>query len=273
MKNYARIISKLFYEPAIITPAHHGALCQLLDHRLGTVAPAKAMEDDDGDSGGSCREPAIYGRVAVVPVHGVLVAHPEDIAMSECGCDMETLGRTVDALEQNPAVTTVVYDFRTPGGSVTKVPEVGRKICASRKNTIAFTDSECCSGGIWLAAQCKRFFGTQSAHIGSVGVYIMCLDASKAMEKEGVKMNPVFAGKYKLLGAYWREMPDDERAILQALVQKIYGQFKEAMESHRIVSDRNFGNGLVFDGEEAAEIGFTDGVVDSLEDVLDNLID
>ena len=101
----------------------------------------------------------------------------------------------------------------------------------------------------------------------------MSLDATRALEKEGYRINAISAGKYKLLGAYWKEMTGEERDILQARVDKIYAQFKDAMESRRVVQDENFGNGLVFDGEEAAAIGFTDGIVDSLEDVLDHALD
>ena len=100
----------------------------------------------------------------------------------------------------------------------------------------------------------------------------MTLDMTKAMEESGIKVNAVFAGKYKLLGASFKSLADDERAILQKGVDKIYVQFKQAMESYRMVSDEHFGNGLVFDGEEAAQIGFTDGVVESMDEILENMV-
>ena len=155
---------------------------------------------------------------------------------------------------------------------MTGIPEAGRKIQYSRKETIAFTNSECCSGGLWLAAQCQRFYATQSSRVGSCGVYCMTLDLTKAMEEQGVKVNAIFAGKYKLLGASFKPLEDDEREILQLGVDKIYGQFKEAMETYRVVNDDKFGNGLVFDGQEAAEIGFTDGVVESMDEILENMV-
>ena len=97
----------------------------------------------------------------------------------------------------------------------------------------------------------------------------MTLDLSKSLEDAGMKVNAVFAGRYKLLGASFKPMADDEREILQKGVDRIYAQFKIAMESHRMVGDENFGNGLCFPGDEAAEIGFTDGCVEDLEEVID----
>jgi len=271
MKSYSRVISKLFYEPALITPQRHAALCLMLDARLSSARVHDDNPDLEGDDAPEHPEiePRMVSDTVIIPVHGTLVAHPEDIAMSECGCAMESLNEAIDLAERDPAITTVIYDFRTPGGTVTLIPETGNKIYNSRKKTIAFTDSECCSGGIWLAAQCQRFYATQSSRVGSVGVYTLSMDYTKALKMEGVQINAVSAGKYKLLGAYWKPLADDERAIMQKRVDKIYAQFKDAMESHRVVQDENFGNGLVFDGDEAAEIGFTDGVVESLEDVLE----
>lgn len=273
MKSYSHVISKLFYEPALITPARHAALCQMLELRLSAInnpvqeqKKADNLDDDEPDT--SLTE---VGKSAIIPVHGTLVMHPEDIAMSECGCAMEDLNSMIDVAENDSSISRVIYDFRTPGGTVTGIPETARKILSSRKETIAFTDSECCSGGLWLAAQCQKFYATQSSRVGSVGVYVMCLDMTRALKKDGVKVNAISAGKYKLLGAYWKELADDERAILQASVDKIYAQFKEAMESFRMVDDANFGNGLVFDGEQAAELGFTDGTVESIDDIIENM--
>lgn len=270
---YSNVISKLFYEPALIHPARHAALCLLVDARL---ASAKVHDDNPDLEGEDTLEEAEVKRVqdtVIIPVHGTLVAHPEDIAMSECGCSMDELNQAIDQAENDPAIETVIYDFRTPGGVVTMIPETGRKILYSRKRTVAFTNSECCSGGIWLASQCQRFYATQSSRVGSVGVYTMCLDYTKMLKMDGIKVNAISAGKYKLLGAYWKEMSTEERAILQAGVDKIYAQFKEAMESHRLVNDEHFGNGRVFDGDEAAEIGFTDGVVESLDEVVEHLVE
>lgn len=272
MRNYSHIVSKL-YEPAVITPARHAAICQLLEARLSGGVKLDAAPMDMPDSEPEEAPTQTVGNTVVIPVYGTLVAHPEDIAMSECGCSMEDLNEAIDAAEADSNVKRVIYDFRTPGGTVTGIPETGRKILSSRKETIAYTDSECCSGGIWLASQCQKFYATQSSRVGSVGVYCMMLDMSEALKKDGIKINAFSAGKYKLLGASWKPMTDDERKIMQAGVDKIYEQFKFAMSSYREISDENYGNGLIFDGDEAAAIGFTDGVVESMDDILEGMVE
>ncbi len=173
----------------------------------------------------------------------------------------------IKVAEADDTIETVLFDFRTPGGAVNGVPELGSQIARMHKNTIGFSDSECCSGGIWLAMQCEQFFCTTSATVGSIGVWCAYLDISRQMANEGVKMNAISAGKFKLLGAYWRAMTDEERAMLQADVDRIYAQFEDAVGLHREISDE-FMQGQVFDGEKACEIGLCDGLVDGIGDLL-----
>lgn len=276
MKAYPHIITKLFYEPLLITPLAHEALCQLLESRMGAMQIGGMPMPDEPETPEDMpdeEDMAERGKVAIIPVHGTIVRYPEDIAMSKCGCSLEGLNAMIDAAEADPNISTIIYDFRTPGGSATGVPETGRKIASSRKDTIAFTASECCSAGIWLAAQCKKFYATGSSQVGSVGVVMKGLDMTAAMKKDGIKVNEISAGKYKTLGAPWKVLTGEERAILQAGVDKLYAQFKEAMETYRIVDDEHFGNGRVFDGEDAAQLGFTDGVVEGIEDILDGMVE
>ena len=190
MKSYSHIAQKL-YEPLLITPQRHSALCQMLELKMSSGLAR--IDDGEGSGENDGDEITELGSTVIIPVHGTLVMYPEDIALSECGCSMESLNAMIDVAENDSNVSTVIYDFRTPGGTVTGIPETARKILNSKKNTIAFTASECCSGGIWLASQCQRFYATGSSRVGSVGVYCMSLDLSQAMKNDGVTVNAISA--------------------------------------------------------------------------------
>lgn len=268
MKQFPHIISRLYREPLLITPRRHAALCQLVEARMAGPMPAQVEPEDPEDE----TEDVCLGNTAIIKVEGTIVRYPEDIAMSECGCSMEALGDAIDAAEADSNIKRIVFDFRTPGGTVTGVPEMARKIFGCTKETVAWTASECCSAGMWLASQCEKFYASPSASVGSVGVYTLCLDLSRALEQEGTKINAIAAGKYKLLGAYWKPLTDEEKDIIQKQVDSTYADFLAAMDSRgRVVDDKYYGNGLVFDGEEAARLGMVDGCFDDLPEMLDAL--
>lgn len=122
---------------------------------------------------------------------------------------------------------------------------------------------------MWLASQCQQFYCSGSSYVGSIGVWTAYLDMSKAMKKEGVNMQAISAGKFKLMGAYWKPLTDEEKAILQTRVDKIHAQFKDAILSRRQISDE-FMQGQIFDGREACEIGLCDGEVDDIEELIED---
>ncbi len=255
MKKFPNCIQKLFYEPLVITPAKHAALCRVLEARMGGQPNASMMDDEEGDDEDDFGYGA-YGTDAVIPVHGVLTNHASDIPASSCGCGLDRVS------------AMVVFEFNTPGGGVTGIPELASKIAAiTTKETVGFTDSECCSGGIWLGMQCQTFYATPSASVGSIGVWCAYLDISKQMKKAGENMQAISAGKFKLLGAYWKPLSDEEKAMVQTGVDKIYAQFKDAVLTRREVPDAAM-QGQIFDGQEACEAGLCDGLVSGLDEIL-----
>lgn len=259
-RNFPHIIAKVYREPWLITPQKHRAIQSVLEARMDGILPS---DNDADEPEGMSRD----GAFAIIPVHGIIGKHLSSIEMECGGCDLDAVNAMISEAEQDDSIETIVFDFRTPGGTVTGVPETGRRIASIAKKTIAFTDSECCSAGYWLASQCKHFYLTETATTGSIGVYSVFEDWSRALENEGVKVNAISSGKYKLAGAYFKPMTDDERTMFQDSVDKLHTQFKEAVRRNREVPDSAM-EGQCYDGLEAVEIGLADGLVESIDDLL-----
>lgn len=271
MKSYPHIISKLFYEPLVLTRAKHAAICRVLESHMRLDASVIAIEP--GAKPEDEKEPD-YDQVldtAVIEVHGILGKHLGGMEMMSGGCSLDMVSQMFSMAEEDEECKRIILDFNTPGGAVTGIPELARKIANCEKETIAFTDSECCSGGIWLASQCKKFFCTESATVGSIGVWCAYQDLSRMLQNEGVNIQPFEAGKYKTMGAYWKPLTKEESEMIQKSVDKIFGQFKAAVTRYREIPDQ-FMQGQCFDGQEAAEIGLVDGLVESMDDIMEDMI-
>ena len=265
MKSFPHILSKLLYEPLLITQAKYFAICRIVEARMTMPMPLPE-NDDEPDEDEEYQE---FQNTAVIPVHGILGKHMDSMEMMSGGCDLGNVKADIDSALADSSIERIVFDFRSPGGSVTGIPELARRISSIKdKQTIAFTDSECCSGALWLAAQCDYFYATESASVGSIGVWCAYLDVSRQMQNEGENMQAISAGKYKLMGAYWKPLSDEEKKMLQGEVDQIHADFKSAVNLNREVSDE-FMQGQIFDGKQAQEIGLIDGCVDDLEDVLE----
>jgi protease-4 len=265
MKNFPQIISKVYEQPWLITAAKHRAIQKLLTAHIAGGMPSQVMPEDEDESDG---ELTMDGGTAIIPVHGVIGKHLSMLETMCGGCDLDTIHDQLDAAEQDSEVSRVLLDFRTPGGTVTGVPELARRIANFSKPTVAFTDSECCSAGYWLASQCGQFYATESSSVGSVGVYMALLDESRALENEGIKINAIKSGEFKLAGASFKPLTDSERAMFQDGVDKLHAQFKAAVLRNREISTDCM-EGQCFDGEEAVENGMVDSLVESITEVID----
>lgn len=271
--NLPHIISKVTRQPWVITGEKLTAIMSALDAKIAgdfrTIGPMQDGEDD-GDDCDEYREFQLTtGTVAVIPVHGILGKHLSSLEMACGGCSLDTLQAQLKAAGSSPRISAIVLDINSPGGTVTGTPETAKMIAEIRatKPVIGFTDSECCSGAMWLASQCSQVYATESAVLGSVGVRMVLLDYTRKLEAEGVKVNAISSGKYKLLGAPFKALAEDEREMLQAESDEIHAQFQQALNSVRKV-DKDKLQGQVYRGVIASQHGFTDGVVDEFDDVL-----
>lgn len=266
MKNYPQIIRRVYGEPWLIQPSAHRSIVRLLQSRLEGAELAMAEE---GLIGAGNRVIQQNVGAAVVPVHGILGKHLSLIEEMCGGCSIDTLAQDLEAAAADPAVNRIIMAFNTPGGAYPGIPELARMIqdIDRQKPVYAFIDPLCCSGGQWLASACREIFALGSSTVGSVGVYSIYFDETAALEMEGVKVNAISAGKDKLMGASFKAMTDEERATLQAEVDRIHSEFKAAVNARRTVP-AEYMEGGTYSAEEGAKGGLVTRPVDALADVI-----
>jgi protease-4 len=178
---------------------------------------------------------------------------------------MDSVSDMIDVSGSDSKVKNVMFHFHSPGGTCQGTPELASQIelLGHVKNTMAFTDGDCMSGAFWLAQQCNQYYSTESAELGSVGVRMILLDESRRLENEGLKVNAISSGKYKLSGASFQPLTVEEREMFQSECDAIYERFKSACNARRVVREQ-WMNGQSYSGEIAAANGITDGVVSGI---------
>lgn len=221
-------------------------------------------------------KPTSPGAVGILPIYGV-IAHRLDM-MSEMsgGVSTDRVAREFDAQMADPNVVAIVLDIDSPGGSVGGVAELADRIHAARgtKPIVAVANTLAASAAYWLAAQADEVVATPSALVGSIGVYGVHFDISKAMEMEGVVPTIISAGKYKVEGSELSPLTDEARAAEQSLVDEFYGMFTKAVARGRGVSATavrgGFGEGRVVPAGQAVSLGMADRVA-TLEETVARL--
>lgn len=213
------------------------------------------------------RLPQMSGRVAVIPVHGVLTKRG--------GWGVESTDRilaTVEAAVGHKGVSGVLLDVNSPGGSSYGLQEFATRLRELRdvKPIVAIGNPLAASAAYWTASAAKRIAVTPSGDMGHIGVWSLHMDYSQFLSEAGIKPTFIFAGKHKVDGNPFEPLSDEARADMQASVNETYDQFIDAVAQNRGMTRTRvraeMADGRIYGSKRALEIGLVDrvGTVDEL---------
>ena len=203
------------------------------------------------------------GGIAVIPVYGALL-HKDNWCMPWATGYDYVRSRFAAALGDDE-VKGIVFDINSYGGHVAGNFELAREIfeARSRKPTLAMVDNKALSGGYSLAAACGKLIVTESAEIGSIGVMLMHMSIEEYMSKMGVETTFVYAGKHKVDGNMYKDLPKDVKAAFQSSVDRSYAGFVSLVSEFRGIEEQAVRDteAAVFGSEEAKALGLIDDVM------------
>jgi len=201
-------------------------------------------------------------RVAVLPIVGII--------------DSETrFVRELQAFRDDPSVRAFVLEIRSPGGGVgasqSIYAELQRLRMEDDRPLIAWIGAIGASGGYYVALPADSIFALPGSITGSIGVIMQFPNAEELLRKVGVELEVVKSGSLKDMGSPARELSEEERQVLQGLVDDVWNQFVDAVMEGRDMGRAQvveLADGRVFSGEAAREQGLVDRL-GTLQDALD----
>jgi signal peptide peptidase SppA len=217
---------------------------------------------------GVAPKPYVVDGIGIVPVVGVIGKGLSPLEKMMGAVDINDLSDQVDAMAADPAVEKIAFHVSSPGGTVTGVEELANKIRNLGKPTMAYTDSEMASAAYWISSASDKVTASPSSSVGSVGVYMAIPDYSEAAKMAGIKMVVIKSGKFKGAGIEGTSLDEGQLGNLQAGVDTIHSEFKEAVNMKRKMVKAEAMEGQVFSGKQAAAQGLVTGLADSFNDAL-----
>lgn len=274
--SYPRIAQKLYGEPWAITESAMQGMQAVFEEHLKGNTSSMVFAQTRFNSAALALDPPrnassrVYrrGKLAYVPVSGIIGKGLSVMEQMCGGYSIDQLGRDVAEASADPGVTRVLFDFDTPGGQISGVPEAARLIAACSKETFGFTGAQCGSAGYWLMSQCTNLYCTESAMAGSIGVYMAHYDKTEMLAKQGIKLTLIKSGKYKAAGIPGNPLTEDDVKMLQAQADMIYDSFTSMISSKRpqVKSETMQGQGFI--GKQCLDAKLVDALVTSLDDLV-----
>ncbi len=200
------------------------------------------------------------GKLAVIELRGVITSS-EDIV------------RQLKKYGDSRGVRGIVLHIESPGGGVVASQEMYeevRKVRDAGKPVVVSMGALAASGGYYVACGGTRLVANRGTLTGSIGVISEFLQLKNALEKLGIDMKTIKAGKLKDAGSPTKKMTEEDQQYFQALMDEVHDQFKEVVTRERRLSPakvRALADGRVFTGEQAVALGLVD-TIGTFEDAV-----
>lgn len=198
--------------------------------------------------------------VGLVEVKGVIIDSQETV-------------KQLNAMRINDKVRAVVLRIDSPGGVVGPSQEIYAEVkkLGAKKKVVVSMGSLAASGGYYIAAPAALIMANPGTITGSIGVLMKFSNIEGLMGKVGMKAFTLKTGKYKDAGSPVRPMTDQEKAMLQGVIDNAHSQFVKAVaEGRRLPVEEisKIADGRIFTGEQALALKLIDRI-GTLQDAVE----
>lgn len=198
--------------------------------------------------------------VAIIPVQGeITYSQPNMLGGSVVSPQSVTDGIT--QAEKDSSVSAIVLDINSPGGSPVTSEEIMNAVNNSKKPVVVWISDSGTSGAYLAASPADKIYASPSSIVGSIGVILSLTDLSDLYQKIGVNQYSIKAGKYKDMGASYRDLKPEETKMLQGMVDENYEYFIKMVAENRkldINYVRKIAEGKIYTGTQAKKLKLID---------------
>lgn len=186
---------------------------------------------------------------------------------------------TVKKITDDEKNAALVVCINSPGGSVYEADEAYCALCKYAKKTqrpvYAYLASLAASGGYYIACAADKIYANRNTLTGSIGVIAsQSIDATELLQKLGIKMTTITAGKNKNMMNINSPLSDEQKDIMQSIADEAYEQFTNIVSEARslpIAKVRTLADGRIYSAAQAKKNKLIDGIKnrDEMTDMLE----
>lgn len=180
--------------------------------------------------------------------------------------------KVIDEVRKDASVKAVVLRVNSPGGSESASAKIkaALDLLKKEKPLVASFGNYAASGGYWISSGCQKIYADANTVTGSIGVFSMIPEFSKAVKKVGVGVETVGSNKHSDMFSLMRPFDAQELGYMQASVEDIYDTFVNLVAEGRSMEPARvdeIAQGRVWIGSDAQEISLVDEI-GTLEDAI-----
>ncbi len=197
---------------------------------------------------GTFQEPG--GNIGIVEVTGPILSSRQVI-------------ENIKTFRDDDRIKAIVVRVDSPGGGVGPSQEIFRELMKTRpvKTVIASMGSVAASGGYYVSAGAQAIMANPGTITGSIGVIMEHVNLTELAQKIGISPLVIKSGEFKDLGSPFRDLADNERQLLQQLVDELHQQFVSDAARARDIAEptmAEIADGRIYTGQTALDLNLID---------------
>jgi protease-4 len=216
------------------------------------------------------------GKIAMIEVEGMLINAKSGGFLQPTENPLSVFTQQLDAAEKDKSVKAIVLRVNSPGGTVTTSDAMYQLLQRFRAKThkpiVASCQEVCASGAYYVSCAADKIYAQPTTVVGSIGVIFNTFNFSGTMDKIGASSVAIKSGPLKDMGSPFKPLTEDERAVMQGIVNEYYARFIDVVTTNRKPLDtaniKMLTDGRVFSGADAQKHGLIDET-GLLEDAID----
>ena len=213
--------------------------------------------------GAKKKEKEYRNKIAVVYAEGEIVESLAGGFSAGEAAITERLNDDLKKLEGDDDVKAVVLRVNSPGGSAYVSEQIWKAVSdlKKKKPVIVSMGSVAASGGYYISACASKIVAEPNTITGSIGIFGIFPNATGLYKKVALTTDVVKTNRYADMLDPSRPMTEDEKALMQAFVNRGYETFLTRCADGRGKSKADIDSiaqGRVWTGEQALKIGLVD---------------
>ncbi len=218
--------------------------------------------------------------IAVVEVEGEIYSEPMTSIFGEtAGYNHPATINYINQLMEDDFNKGILLYMNTPGGEVTASDDMYLKLMEYKEQTgrkiYCYYGDQSCSGGYYISMAADEIYANRNCWTGSIGVIVSLANMQGLYEKLGIEEINITSGRNKAMGSAGEELTEEQRNILQSLVDEAYEQFVDIVVAGRGLAEsrvKELADGRIYTAKQALDADLIDGIC-TQDDYYDRVLE
>ncbi len=224
---------------------------------------ATALESPQGSTPQLIQGAATGPAIGLIEVNGPIVTEGGGAFAATASAVADEIINAIETTAADEEVEVILMHVNTPGGSVVASDRIHHALEQVEQPVVVLMGETAASGGYYISAGAEHIMANPNTFTGSIGVILQAPNVEELADRFGYKQVVFKSGDNKDLLNPYREVSEEEAAILQSVIDEAYENFLQVILDGRDFSEeelRELADGRIYTGEQALAVDLIDSV-------------